>query len=71
MSFHIKLAVPSITTEEGDNPCILGTPQGRCKFYIHSNLALPELAIPDPLLYRTDCAKICQSVQFRRGSFLL
>jgi len=27
--------------------------------------------IPDPLLYLTDCAKICQSEQFRRGSFLL
>jgi len=38
---------------------------------LHSNLAIPELAIPDPLLYRTDYAKICQSEQFRRGSFLL
>jgi len=38
---------------------------------VHSNLAIPELAIADPLLSRTDCAKICQSGQFRRDNFLL
>jgi len=39
--------------------------------YIHLHLAILELAIVDPLLYRTDCAKICQSRQFKSDNFLL